>query len=254
MNEAEGDGTDDADGAGDGAGDAVDTGEATATARLRAAEVAFDADDAALLRAVADSGSVKAAAAELGRSRARALARLETLETGFGSLVERTRGGPGGGGSELTAAARDLLARFDRLQATLSGTAGAGETILTGRVTAVDGELADVETVAGPVRALATGAMAVGDDAEVGVRADVVTLHAPDETPGPDATSARNRFSGRVTDVDRGESVVRVGVDVGADGAMTALVTTESVERLRLEPDRPVVVSFKATATRATPR
>lgn len=252
MNEVEGDGTDDADGAGDGAGDVVDTGEATA--RLRADEVAFDADDAALLRTVADSGSVRAAAAELGRSRARALARLETLETGFGSLVERTRGGPGGGGSELTAAARDLLARFDRLQATLSGTAGAGETILAGRVTAVDGELADVETAAGPVRALATGTMAVGDDAEVGVRADVVTLHAPDETPDPDATSARNRFSGRVTDVDRGESVVRVGIGVGADGAVTALVTTESVERLRLEPDRTVVVSFKATATRATPR
>lgn len=229
-------------------------GEAAATARLRTGDVVFDADDADLLRAIAVSGSVSGAAGDLERSRARALARLETLESGFGPLVERTRGGAGGGGSELTAAARDLLARFDRLQATLSGTAGAGETTLSGRVTAVDGELADVETAAGPVRALVAGAVAVGDDAEVGVRADVVTLHAPDDSPDADATSARNRFSGVVTDIDRGEAVARVGVDLTGDQSVTALVTVESVDRLALETGRPVVASFKATATRVTPR
>lgn len=228
--------------------------EAAATARIRADDVAFDADDAALLVAIGETGSVSAATADLGRSRARALERLESLEEGFGSLVERTRGGAGGGGSELTETARDLLARFDRLQATLSGTAGAGETTLAGEVTAVEGELAVVDTDAGPVRALATGAVAVGDAAEVGVRADVTTLHAPDDTPDPDATSARNRFAGTVTDVDRGESVARVGVDVGADRPVTALVTVESVDRLALAPGRQVVVSFKATATRATLR
>lgn len=228
--------------------------EAAAIARLRADDVTFDADDAALLDAIAQTGSVSGAASELGRSRARALARLESLESGFGVLVERTRGGAGGGGSELTETARDLLARFGRLQATLAGTAGAGETTLTGEVTAVDGELADVTVDAGPVRALVTGPVSVGDAAEVGVRADVVTLHAPDDTPEPDATSARNRFSGRVTDVDRGESVAQVGVDVGAARPVRALVTVESVDRLDLAPGRPVVVSFKATATRATPR
>jgi molybdate transport system regulatory protein len=230
------------------------SGEAAATARLRVDEVVFGADDAALLRAIAKVGSVSGAASELGRSRARALGRLETLEDGFGSLVERTRGGAGGGGSELTAGAHDLLARFDRLQATLSGTAGAGETTLAGEVSAVDGELADVETAAGSVRALVAGSVAVGDAAEVGVRADVVTLHAPEDTPDPDATSARNRFSGTVVDVDRGASVARVAVDVGAADPVTALVTVESVERLHLETGRPVVVSFKATATRVTPR
>lgn len=228
--------------------------EAAATAHLRADDVAFDDDDATLLETIARTGSVSAAAADLGRSRARALARLETLEDGFGSLVERTRGGAGGGGSELTETARNLLARFDRLQATLSGTAGAGETTLTGEVTAVDGELAVVATDAGPVRALVTGPVAVGDPAEVGVRADVATLHAPDDTPEPDATSARNRFAGHVIGVDRGESVAHVGVDVGAERPVTALVTVESVDRLDLAPGRPVVVSFKATATRATPR
>lgn len=238
--------------------DAVDGGQpeasAAATARIRADDVAFDAADAALLEAIAETGSVSGAAADLGRSRARALARLEALEAGFGSLVERTRGGAGGGGSELTGTAADLLARFDRLQATLSGTAGAGETILRGTVTTVDGELAVVETAAGPVRALVTGPVAVDDPAEVGVRADVVTIHAPDDSPGPDATSARNRFSGTVGAIDRGDAVARVSVDVGADEPVTALVTLDSVDRLGLDVGRPVVVSFKATATRATPR
>lgn len=229
-------------------------GEAAATARLRVGDVAFDGSDAALLRAIGETGSVSGAASTLGRSRARALSRLETLEAGFGPLVERTRGGAGGGGSELTAAASELLARFERLQATLSGTAGAGETVLSGRVVAIDGELADVETAAGPVRSLLTGGVAVGDEADVGVRADVVTLHAPDDTPDPDATSARNRFSGTVTEVDRGETIAQVTVDVGAERPVTALVTGESVARLGLEPGRSVVVSFKATATRATPR
>lgn len=223
-------------------------------ARLRADGETFDADDAALLRAVDEAGSVSGAAAALGRSRARALGRLEDLEAAFGPLVDRTRGGAGGGGSELTARATDLLARFERLQATLSGTAGAAETVLPGEVTGLAGELAGVDTEAGPVRALLTGEAAVGDAVEVGVRADVVTLHAPTASPGEDATSARNRFDGEVTAVDRGEAVASVTVDVGGPEPLAALVTVESVDRLDLSPGRRVVVSFKATATRASPR
>ncbi|MFC6735594.1 molybdopterin-binding protein, partial [Halolamina salina] len=83
---------------------------------------------------------------------------------------------------------------------------------------------------------------------------DAVTLHDPADTPTGDATSARNRFSGEVVAVDRGESVYRVSVEVGADAPLVALVTEESRDRLDLEPGRDVVASFKATATRATPR
>ncbi|WP_440007166.1 TOBE domain-containing protein [Halomicrococcus sp. SG-WS-1] len=223
-------------------------------AHLRADGVAFDADDAALLSAVAESGSLNRAAESLGRSYSRAHARLTDLEDAFGPLVERQRGGSGGGGSELTDRAEELLARFDRLRAEFTGTAEVEETVLTGRVVGREGELATVETPAGRVRALAgDAAVPEADAVQVSVRADAVTLHDPADAPATDATSARNRFAGEVASVERGEAVARVVVDVDADAPLAALVTMDSVEKLALRPGVGVVASFKATATRATP-
>ncbi|MFC7096967.1 TOBE domain-containing protein [Halobaculum marinum] len=232
----------------------ADDGAAGFEASLVADGVTFDGRDAALLRAIAAAGSVSGAAAELGRSRARALSRLETLEGAFGDLVDRRRGGAGGGGSRLAENATALLARFDRLTAALAGTAGATESVFEGVVTGRDGELALVDTDAGAVRALAVGdpTPATGDRVQVSVRADAVTLHDPTETPSPDATSARNRFEGVATAVDRGDAVVDVHIDVGANATLSALVTVDSADRLGLTVGSDVVVSFKATATRAT--
>lgn len=211
--------------------------------------VRFDARDAALLRAVDDHGSLHAASDALGRSYARAHSRVEELEDAFGALLERQRGGAGGGGSRLTDDARDLLARLDRLQAAFAGTAAAAETVLEGRVTARDGELVAVETDAGAVRALA--GEADDDRVQVAVRADSVTLHAPGDAPAADATSARNRLPGTVRRLDRRETVATAVVDVGAARPLRALVTVDSVDRLGLEPGVEVVATWKATATRA---
>ncbi|SHG69264.1 TOBE domain-containing protein [Halobaculum gomorrense] len=231
-------------------------GEGTAgfEASLTAGEATFDGRDAALLRAIAAAGSVSGAASDLGRSRARALSRLEALEAAFGDLVERRRGGADGGGSRLTGNAEALLARFARLTAALAGTAGAAESVFDGTVTGREGELAVVDTGAGTLRALAVGDSepGSGDAVQVSVRADAVTLHDPSETPSPDATSARNRFSGVASAVDRGDAVVDVRVDVGAGDPLAALVTVDSADRLGLREGSEVVASFKATATRAT--
>ncbi|MFB6205144.1 MAG: TOBE domain-containing protein [Haloglomus sp.] len=219
--------------------------------QLRAGEVAFGAADARLLRAIDEHGSVSAAADVLERSRARATGRLDGLEDAFGSLVDRRRGGASGGGTELTAGARDLLARFDRLRTALSGVAAAEECVLAGRVVRRDGELATVATSVGEVRALAPPDI---ERVQVSLRADAVTLHAPDEAPPAGETSARNRLRGSVTAVERGESVAHVRARVeGDDGSveLVALVTLESVDRLGLSPGVGVVATFKATATRA---
>lgn len=243
-------------------------------ARLREGGGTFDDRDATLLRAVDEAGSLNAAATDLGRSYARAHERLTDLEAAFGPLVERQRGGAGGGGSRLTPNGHRLLARFDRLRATLAGTTTVEETVLAGRVVDRDGELATVETPAGTLRALAPDVDAV----QVAVRADAVTLHAPDDAPPAGGTSARNRFAGRVAQVDRGASVALVTVALDApdpsdesvasddttptppadrtedDGpTLAALVTTDSVDRLGLATGTPVVATLKATATRATP-
>jgi molybdate transport system regulatory protein len=220
-------------------------------AALLSDDVEFDATDAALLRAIRRTGSVARAAETLCRSRARALSRLETLEDAFGAGVERRRGGSDGGGSRLTAETTALLARFSRLQAALSATATVPETVLDGSVTAVDGELATLSTPVGPVRGR-HDAVTPGEDLQARIAADAITVLAPDGTPDPDATSARNRLDGLVRTVDRGETVATARVDVD-ETAFRALVTTDSAEVLDLAPGRSVVLTWKATATPLVP-
>lgn len=220
-------------------------------ARLYADGVAFEADDAALLRAVGENGSLNAAAESLGRSYSRAHKRLDALESAFGSLLERQRGGSGGGGSQLTDLADTLLTRFDRLRAEFSGVAETDETVLAGRVLERDGELGVIETDAGELRALVPPE---ADNVQVSIRADAVTLQSPDSAPMDAETSARNRLTGTVQTVERGESIATVTIDVGAERPLTALVTARSVELLDLEPGVDVVASLKATTIRSITR
>lgn len=220
-------------------------------ARLYAAGVAFDASDAALLSAIEETGSLNAAAEAEGRSYSRAHKRLQALESAFGPLVERQRGGSDGGGSSLTDRARRVRSRFDRLRAELSGVAETETTVLAGTVIERDGELGVVETAAGDLRALVPPeASAV----EVTIRADAVTLQAAESAPMANETSARNRFVGTVTEVSAGDAVVSVFVDIGAERPLAALVTERSRDLLDLAPGRDVVASVKATTIRALPR
>jgi len=216
-------------------------------ARIGQGDVTLTARDVELLRAIDDAGSINAAATALGRSYSRAQQRIVELEGAFGDLVERKRGGSGGGGSRLTDDARSLLSRYDRLRAEFSGVAETAETVLSGRVIERDGELATVETPAGTLRALVPED---GDEVRLTLRADAVTLQSPSRSPDPDRTSARNRIEGTVLTVDAGEAVALVTVDVGGGVTLSALVTDASVEKLRLHRGTPVVASFKATATR----
>lgn len=216
-------------------------------AALVSGDVEFDQRDAALLREVGRAGSVARASSTLGRSRARALARIEVLEEEFGALVERRRGGSDGGGSRLTGTATDLLTRFSRLQRALSAAAAVPETVLDGRVESVDGELATVATDLGAVSGR-HGGLAAGDRVQARLAADAVTVLAPDVDPAEGATSARNRFDAVVRGVDPGETVATVALDID-DVPVRALVTTESADRLELAAGRRVLASWKATAT-----
>jgi len=220
-------------------------------ARLGRGEVSLTAADQELLEAVAAEGALNAAADALDRSYSHAQRRVVEFEGAFGPLVERSRGGAGGGGSELTDTARRLLAKLDRLQAEFAGVAETEETVLPGAVGRRDGELAVVDTTAGEVRAVTPSD---AERVDVAVRADTVTLHHPADAPAPDDTSARNQFAGTVTDIERGASLARVAMDIGAEADLVATVTTASIDRLSLMPGDDIVASFKATATRAVPR
>lgn len=222
---------------------AVETG-------LAVGEEVVDDRDVELLRSIAEHGSIHAAANELERSYAHAQRRVVELEEALGPLVERRRGGSDGGGSSLTDGAQALLERFDRLESAAEGLTAVEETVLSGIVVERDGELGVVECDPGAVRALVPPS---GEAVAVAIRSDAITLTPPAETPAPEETSARNRFSGVVERVEAGESVAQVRIDIGAETRLVALVTRASVDRLDLEPGREVVASFKATATRATP-
>ncbi|MFB6184884.1 MAG: TOBE domain-containing protein [Haloarculaceae archaeon] len=220
-------------------------------AYLGAEDVTLERRDVELLHAIDEEGSLNAAAESLGRSFSHAQRRIVELEAAFGDLVVRRRGGAGGGGSELTDTARDLCAAFARLQRGFEGVAEVAETVLHGTVVERDGELATVETDAGTVRALVPEGEAAVD---LAVRADAVTLNAPEDVPIPENTSARNRFHGTVVDVEAGERIARIAVDVGAATPLLALVTEDSRGKLGLEPGVDVVASFKATAVRGVPQ
>lgn len=217
-------------------------------AALLADDVEFDERDAALLRTIARTGSVATAASELGRSRARALRRLEALEDAFGELVLRRRGGSDGGGSRLTDQGMALLARYDRLAVALAATADVPETVLDGRVTGVDGEIATVETAVGTILGL-HGGVDTDEAVQVRIGADAVTVTRPDVGPPRDGTSARNQVRGAIAGIDRGETVFTL--DVSVDGtSFRALVTADSAKKLGLQLDDTIVLTWKATATR----
>jgi molybdate transport system regulatory protein len=220
-------------------------------AGLHADGVTFDAGDATLLRTIDETGSLNTATDRLGRSYSRTHERIDALEAAFGPLVDTERGGSGGGGTELTARARTLLARFERLRTEFSGVTAVAETVYEGTVTDRDGEIATVQTAAGELAALAPPE---AEAVQVTIRADTVTLHSQAEAPTSAGTSARNQFAGTVTAVDERESVVSVDVDIGAEQPLTALVTQGSAAELGLTAGESVTVSFKTTATRATPR
>jgi molybdate transport system regulatory protein len=225
---------------------------ATFDAQFHEEGVEFTERDAELLQTIDERHSINEAATALGRSYSRSQQRIVELEDAFGggSLVERRRGGPSGGGSILTNEAHRLLADFDCLRAEFTGVAETEETVLSGTVVESNGELGTVETAAGPVRAIIPSTTAA---VQVVIRADTVTLHTPGTTPKADETSARNRFRGDVTVIERGEALARIDLDIGNDIHLTALVTQASVSKLNLTPGNEVVVSFKATATRAFP-
>jgi len=73
-----------------------------------------------LLRAVEKEGSISKAAKRVGMSFRRAWGSLDSAEKNIGvKLLERKKGGAGGGSSTLTQQARDLIAKFDQLMGEL---------------------------------------------------------------------------------------------------------------------------------------
>lgn len=72
----------------------------------------------ALLKAVRETGSISAAARQMGMNYKRAWYLLDTLNQGFHQpVVEATQGGRGGGGTRLTALGETLIVSYEAIEA-----------------------------------------------------------------------------------------------------------------------------------------
>lgn len=80
-------------------------------------DIALGPGKAALLDAVAHTGSISAAAREMGMSYRRAWLLVDTMNRCFKTpLVEASKGGSGGGGARVTELGLDVLARYRAME------------------------------------------------------------------------------------------------------------------------------------------
>lgn len=88
------------------------------TLRLHiAAGVAIGPGKAALLDGVANTGSISQAAKQMGMGYRQAWAMIDSMNDYFvAPLVERTKGGPDGGGTKLTTLGIEVLRRYKAME------------------------------------------------------------------------------------------------------------------------------------------
>lgn len=233
----------------------------------------------ALLRAVAENGSITRAAQAFGMSYKGAWEAINSMNELSGHpLVERVTGGRGGGSTRLTEHGRGIVERYEQVDAVhqrFIRLLGQQAMDLAEPFTLL--KVLNVKSSArnqwvGTVSAIRAGA--VNDEVEVllpgGARLAAIVTRASTEALGLQLkqtvivwvksssvllatglqgakVSARNRLDGVVKAVTPG--AVNAEIDIEADGGVTviAIVTQASVEELALRPGAPVTALVMAS-------
>jgi tungstate transport system ATP-binding protein len=115
------------------------------------------------------------------------------------------------------------------------------ETILEGRVIRSDRGSAVIGVQGKEIEAV--GEFSPGTPVSLFIRPENVTLGVP---PAGDATSARNTFPGRIEKIQPLGLFYKIQVDSGFP--LVAYVTAHSLDHLKMEEGKEVIVSFKATS------
>lgn len=234
----------------------------------------------ALLRAVAAQGSITQAARAVGMSYKAAWDALDAMDHVAGEpLVERSKGGRGGGSTRLTPRGQRLVERFAQIEQVhqrfvrlLSEQAGdltaeldtlrlfnmrtSARNQFFGTVTLVRAGAVNDEvelTLAGGARIVATLTrestealgLRTGLRAFALVKASSVLLAAGD---APLRVSARNQLAGTVAEVTPGAVNTEVVVEIAGGLRVAAIVTRASVAALDLAPGRPALALFDAAS------
>ena len=232
-----------------------------------------------LLRAIAEKGSITAAAKSLGISYKTAWDRLERLNNlSKLPLVLRAAGGRKGGGSQLTDYGRQLLAGFEELEKqhqeflqslnnqlqSLDDVSGfmrhssiqtSARNQFLGSISSIEPGAVNTEVCVSISATLAVVAivtersreemgLVVGDSIMVLIKASSVTLAVGNYG----RVSARNSFSGHISRIDRGAVNSDISIDLGDSKTLGAVITNHSLDQLELLEAQTITAFFKASS------
>ncbi|WP_279419968.1 TOBE domain-containing protein [Thiomicrorhabdus sp. ZW0627] len=233
-----------------------------------------------LLSKVASLGSLSAAAKACGMSYKGAWQAIEAMNLAAGEeLVRAQKGGSGGGGMVLTEAGEALVSAYllfnEQMQHWMRELESLSPGVLSqleimrkismktsarnlfhGSVTsitkgAVNSEVVlsiggDIEVVAQitPESVERLG-LEIGSDAYALVKASWVIL--TEELDGGLKTSARNQFCGRISAIEKGAVNSDVTIELPEGQQVSAIVTNQSLESMKLELDGRCCALFKAS-------
>lgn len=234
----------------------------------------------ALLRAVADQGSISRAATTVGLSYKGAWEAIESMNRLAGeALVERSTGGRGGGHTRLTPHGLRLLERFEQINAVHQRflrvlDAGAFDLsadfsltrivtmktsarnqfvgkVASVRAGAINDEI-EIEVANGP-KIVATVTKESAQSLEIRTNMTAIALVksssvlVASDLEGA-KLSARNQFAGVVKNVEIGAVNSEVTIELDVGGAMTAIVTQGSVKSLGLKAGIRATAFFKSSS------
>ena len=239
----------------------------------------FALEQVKLLNAISQSGSISAAARELGISYKTAWERLERMNNlSQQPLVTRSTGGSHGGGSSLTPHGEKILAGFTRLQEQhnvfINQLGGGVDSLddLTSFVKSNQLVSSAGNQFMGTVDAVQPGAVNAEITLRVNERVSLVAIITEqsrkelDARPGrslvalvkassvllstsPDLTvSARNIITGQISRLAEGKVNTDVFIDIGDDKTLNAVITNQSAARLGLAAGHSVTAFFKASS------
>lgn len=226
----------------------------------------------ALVEAIAELGSISAAARKVGLSYKAAWDAVQALNNLFDApLVAAAPGGRAGGAATVTPRGHAVVQAFRRVQAEMDAALAkldhaAGDDVfwslgmktsarnaLRGRVARVTpgavntevtlslGEGLDVVAIV-TAQSVEDLGLAVGAPAIALIKSSFVVLAKGENL----RTSARNQIRGRVTSREDGAVMCEVRLDIGAGKTLCAAITLESAETLEITPGDEVVALIKA--------
>lgn len=233
------------------------------------------AERIALMEAVGELGSIRAAAERAGLSYKAAWDAVQALNNLFDApLVAARAGGRTGGAAELTPRGRAVVAAFRRVETELAGVAERLERGLAEDAGALFWSLGMRTSARNALRGVVTRVSAATVNAEVTLEVApgvsitaVVTRESLDElglAPGRPAvalikssfvmlakgeglmTSARNQLAGRIVRREDGALSSEVILEIAEGKTLTAAITRESAEAMALSVGDTVTALIKA--------